>query len=83
MRPWDAWGAQPPPNQKLSAEQLDWFDRLATLTEQLDQSLDQLREVFAADERLRVPPIAHNALLNRSEPIGDVLQPDESTSLNP
>jgi hypothetical protein len=67
VRPWDVWGAQPKPDEKLSDAQLAWFDQLAALTRRPDDSFDQLRQVFAADERLRVPPIVYNALLSRSE----------------
>jgi hypothetical protein len=72
MRPWDVWGAQPRPNEALDETQLAWFDGLAALTRQPVESFTRLREMFASDERLRVPAVVHNALLNRSEPVGRV-----------
>jgi hypothetical protein len=70
MRPWDVWGAQPRPNEALDDTQLAWFDGLAALTRRPAESSPQLRQLFASDERLRVPTVVHNALLNRSEPVG-------------
>jgi hypothetical protein len=70
MRPWDVWGAQPRPNETLSDTQCAWFDDLAVLSRQPDESVDRLRELYTKDERLRVPPEIYNALLDRSEPVG-------------
>jgi hypothetical protein len=69
MRPWDVWGAQPRPNTALDETQLAWFDDVAALTRR-PESLPRLRELFAADERLRVPAVVYNALRNRSETVG-------------
>ena len=70
MRPWDVWGAQPRPNETLDNAQLAWFDSLADLTRQPEAAFDRLREMFSTDERLRVPSMVHNALLDRPEPVG-------------
>jgi hypothetical protein len=69
MRPWDVWGAQPRPNATLSGTELAWFDGLAAQTREPDESLDELRQLYTTDERLRVPAAVHNALLNREEPV--------------
>jgi hypothetical protein len=70
VRPWDVWGAQPRPNQTLNDEELTRFDELAAFTRQPDRSFDQLRKVYSTNERLRVPAMVYNALLARSEPVG-------------
>jgi hypothetical protein len=69
MLPWDVWGAQPRPNEDLDNDQLALFDRIGALTGDPDSSLDDLRRLFEADAKLRVPNVVFNALLNRSEPI--------------
>jgi hypothetical protein len=65
--PWDVWGAQPPAGQKLSADQLAYFDRLAALTTDPAQSSDELSRAFAIDAGLAVPARVFNALLQGSE----------------
>jgi hypothetical protein len=69
MLPWDVWGAQSRPDEELNDGQLAFFDRIAALTREPDASFDGLRRLFEGDERLRVPAIVFNALLNRSEAI--------------
>jgi len=69
MLPWDVWGAMPRPSQQLDAEQLTFFDQLATLTATPDVSFARLRAVHDEDERVQVPSTVFNALLNRPEPI--------------
>lgn len=69
MLPWDVWGAQPPPNEPLNNAQLAFFDTLAALTREPDASCDQLRTLYAEDDRLRVPATVFNAVLNRPEAI--------------
>jgi hypothetical protein len=68
MRPWDVWGAQPPPNHELAPEELRFFDRLAELTRVPDASFGELHRLFQSDERVAVPDTVFNALLNRPEP---------------
>jgi hypothetical protein len=66
--PWDVFGAMPAPGQAIDAEQLAFFDRLAALTRSPDPSLQQLRQLAATDERVRVPAMVFNAMLGRIEP---------------
>jgi hypothetical protein len=67
MLQWDVWGAMPRPGERLDEQQLAFFDRLAALTRAPDDSFDELRDLYQADERLRVPATVFNALLNRPE----------------
>jgi Transglutaminase-like superfamily len=67
--PWDAWGAQPHPDETLSDDQLAFFDELAALTRDPNQSFDELRERYEADHRLRVPGTVFNAIRGRREAI--------------
>jgi hypothetical protein len=69
LLPWDVWGAQPRPDESLSEDQLAFFDELAALARDPDRSLGQLCELYAADDRLRVPATVFNALLGRPEAI--------------
>jgi len=69
MLPWDIWGAMPKPNEALDQDRLAFFDRLAQLTRNPDASFDELRKVYAADDRLRVPDTVFNFLLNRAEQV--------------
>jgi hypothetical protein len=67
--PWDAWGAQPPPDHELDDDQLAYFDELAQTLRDPDASFDSLRRSFAGDEGLRVPAKVFNALLDRPEDV--------------
>lgn len=67
--PWDVWGAMPRPNEQLQADQLAFFDRLATLTAAPDASFAELRALYEGNDRVRVPATVFNALLNRPEPV--------------
>ncbi len=69
MLPWDFWGAQPPTDQALNDEQLAFFDRLAAITREPDASFEELRKLYANDDRVRVPETVFNAVLNRPEAI--------------
>lgn len=69
MLPWDCWGAIPQPNEQLSEDQFDFFDRLAELTRDPDASFDELRRLYESDERLRVPKTVFNAVLQRPEAV--------------
>jgi hypothetical protein len=65
MLPWDVWGGM----TRLDAElDLSFIDRLAALTHQPDQHLDELSAVYE-DRRIAVPPTVFNAVLNRPEPV--------------
>lgn len=67
MSPWDVWGAMPPPNEALNADQLAFFDRLAALTREPDPSFAALRHLYENDDRVRVPTTVFNAMLNRPD----------------
>jgi hypothetical protein len=69
MLPWDDWGAMPAPDESIEDEKLEFFDHLAALTLAPDDSFDELRERFAEDDRLRVPPTVYNAVLKREEAV--------------
>ncbi len=68
MLPWDCWGAVPQPKE-LSEDQFAFFDGLAELTRDPDASFDELRQVYESDDRLRVPEIVFNAVLQRPEAV--------------
>ena len=52
-------------DQKLSVDQLAYFDRLATLT--TERALEDLSRAFATDTGLAVPARVFNAVLQRPE----------------
>jgi transglutaminase superfamily protein len=66
LLPWDEWGAMPPENTPVDEDMAELFDRLATAT--LDPEGTGLRELMS-DPRLRVPPVVHNAVRDRDEPL--------------
>jgi hypothetical protein len=67
MLRWDVWGAMPQPDASPKAEDLAFFDHLAALTREPDQSFEELRKLYEDDDRLRVPLTVFNALRNRRE----------------
>ena len=69
LLPWDVWGAMPQPNTELTSEQLAFFDELARLTSTPEGNFLELRERFQNDQRVRVPPVVFNALLQRQESV--------------
>lgn len=69
MLAWDVWGAMPRPDQPLDDATLAFFDRLADLTRDPDSTLDQLSSLYESDERLRVPSVVFNAVLQRPEKV--------------
>jgi hypothetical protein len=69
MLPWDVWGAQPKPNEQLNKEQLAFFDKLESLTQDPDDRFDDLRKLYELDHRIRVPVKVFNSLLSREEVI--------------
>ncbi len=66
LLPWDVWGAMPGPDDTIGDDRFELFDRLAPLTLTPDTAFTELRAV-CQDERLRVPPAIHNAVLARDE----------------
>jgi hypothetical protein len=69
MLPWDVWGAMRGPGQPLDDATLAFVDRVAELTRDPDARGDELRALYAGDDRLRVPPTVFNALLSRPEAV--------------
>ncbi|MEQ4209698.1 transglutaminase-like domain-containing protein [Actinopolymorpha sp. B9G3] len=67
MLPWDVWGAMPEPDEQIPSDWIALYDRLATLTGAPEAGFDDLRPLYRSDDRLRVPPTVHNAVLNRNE----------------
>jgi len=65
MLPWDVWGGMTRVDAELD---LAFIDRLAALTHEPDQHLDELRAVYE-DQRIAVPPTVFNAVLNRPETV--------------
>ncbi|HZQ00543.1 MAG TPA: transglutaminase-like domain-containing protein [Reyranella sp.] len=63
MQPWDCWGIMTQDDKQLDNALLD---RLAELTRNPDENLDELRALYR-DPRLVVPPTVFNAVLNRPE----------------
>ncbi|WNV88639.1 transglutaminase-like domain-containing protein [Umezawaea sp. Da 62-37] len=57
--PWDGWGAMPGPQEEITGELAELFDRLAALTLTPDESAAELREL-CRDERLRLPATVRN-----------------------
>lgn len=69
MLPWDCWGAMPRPDEAIDDERLALLDRLAALSLDPDRNLAELRTLYAADERLRVPGSVYNARTFRQETV--------------
>jgi hypothetical protein len=70
MLAWDMWGAMPRLEAPLTGGDLTLFDRLAALTRSPDASFEDLRDLYEADDRLRVPATVLNAVLGHQESIG-------------
>jgi Transglutaminase-like superfamily len=69
LLPWDCWGAMPGPGEPIDDDRHALFDHLAALTQAPDTSFAELRQLCQGDDRVRVPPVVHNALRNRDEAI--------------
>lgn len=69
MLPWDNWGAMLQPDTELTEAQLAYFDDLAALTRDPDNTLDDVQARYASDDGLRVPEQVYNALTERSEAV--------------
>lgn len=55
LLPWDGWGRMVSPGRSLSAEDLTFTDRIATLTVEADRHLEEMRSLLASDPGL-IPP---------------------------
>jgi hypothetical protein len=64
LLPWDEWGVMPAPEEPVTGERAELFDRLAAAT--LDPDLTGLADLMA-DPRLRVPTAVRNTVTNRDE----------------
>jgi hypothetical protein len=64
---WDDWGAMPNPVQTLTHDQLAFFDRFAALTKMPDATFEKLHALYDSDERVSVPNVVFNAVLQRPE----------------
>jgi len=65
MLPWDVWGAMTRTDAELD---LPFIDRLAAFSHAPDRHFDELRAIYK-DERVAVPSIVFNAVLNRPDPV--------------
>ncbi|WP_437897902.1 hypothetical protein [Sorangium sp. So ce124] len=54
-------------DEPLRDDQLALFDRLAAITRAPDARFAELRQLYEGDERLRVPAVVFNAVLNRQD----------------
>ena len=72
LLPWDVWGAQPAPHSEVSDQQLAYFDDLADLLCEPDDQMDAVCDRYANDEQLKVGDSVYNALLHRSERLGQL-----------
>jgi hypothetical protein len=66
---WDVWGAMPQPNSKLDARQLKYFDQLAAVTRDPDETFDDLMTLYRYDQGVQVPPVVFNVITNRPETV--------------
>ncbi len=64
MLPWDVWGLMPSAEAALSDETKSLLDRIAALTLANDDALSEIRAIYKSDDRLSVPSVVFNALLN-------------------
>jgi hypothetical protein len=69
LLPWDVWGVMPEPGDVIDDELTALLDRLAELTREPDETLGELHELCATDERVRVPPAVRNAPRGRDEAV--------------
>jgi hypothetical protein len=69
MLPWDLWGAQPGMDERLSPQQMKYFDDLADLTRSPHLTFDCLRQSFDHDPGLRIPNTVYNALLHQTQQV--------------
>ncbi|MDO8433273.1 MAG: transglutaminase-like domain-containing protein [Candidatus Binatus sp.] len=69
MLPWDAWGLMPKDDASLADESMPVLDRAAALTIAGDDAFAQVRALYDGDDRLRVPPVVFNVLLNAEEKV--------------
>jgi hypothetical protein len=66
---WDVWGAMPKPDTPFDAKLLKYFDELAALTRDPDESFDDLLALYRYDQGVQVPPVVFNVITNRPEAV--------------
>jgi hypothetical protein len=69
LLPWDCWGVMPAEDEAIGEARCALFGRLAALTWEPDRCFTELRRLVQDDDRLRVPPVVHNAVRQRDEPV--------------
>ncbi len=67
LLPWDGWGVMPGPEDTISVEHQELFDHLALLTESPDTAFDELQDINQTDDRIRVPSVVRNYVLQRDD----------------
>lgn len=67
--PWDVWGVMEMGDDALTDERKALLDKVAALTLAGDDALPEIRKLYESEERLRMPPVVHNALRNAPESI--------------
>lgn len=69
MLPWDLWGAHWEPGGRPTDAQLAFFDGVADLTVEMDDTFGDLRARYETDEGLRVGGQVYNVLRGRVEAV--------------
>jgi transglutaminase superfamily protein len=69
MLPWDVWGSMELGDDQLTDERKVLLDRVAALTVEGDGAFPQVRAIYQENDRLRVPPVVFNVLLNAPEKV--------------
>lgn len=69
MLPWDAWGAGWEPGEQPTPAVLELFDRVAALTVDPDARFAGLRDLYQADDSLRVESTVFNVARGHDETV--------------
>lgn len=72
LLPWDSWGAASGPDEALSPDGLALLDRAAALSPAGSIPFDEMRALYAAEARLRVPPVI-NSYVGGPQPVAITL----------
>jgi hypothetical protein len=60
LLPWDCWGLIEGPDEDVSEDDLAFLDQVAALTLAGNDRFGEVRALYDADERLRVPPVINS-----------------------
>jgi hypothetical protein len=71
---WDFWGLIEASEEQLDSNDLDLLDQAAHLSQTPSQKLNQLRELYIHDLRLRVPPLLKRSLEDSGFKTEDILE---------